>query len=56
LQSGLPGWQKTRSAPIGANDLLIASQARALGLTLVTNNVSEFERVPGLGVKNWLRA
>lgn len=41
--------------PIGANDLLIASQARALGLTLVTDNVSEFERVPALGVKNWLR-
>ena len=41
--------------PIGANDLLIASQARALNLTVVTDNISEFERVAGLGVKNWLR-
>jgi tRNA(fMet)-specific endonuclease VapC len=40
--------------PIGANDLIIASQARALGLTLVTHNVAEFSRVPGLRVENWL--
>ena len=41
---------------IGANDLIIAAHARALGLTLITDSVSELERVPGLGVKNWLRA
>ncbi|MHB1292986.1 MAG: PIN domain-containing protein, partial [Sulfuricella sp.] len=40
--------------PIGPNDLLIASHARALGLTLVTDNVREFSRVPGLAVENWL--
>lgn len=40
--------------PIGPNDLLIASHARALGLTLVTENVREFSRVPGLAVENWL--
>jgi len=40
--------------PIGPNDLLIAAQARALGLTLVTGNVREFSRVPGLLVENWL--
>ena len=40
--------------PIGPNDLLIAAQARALGLTLVTGNVREFSRVPGLLVDNWL--
>jgi tRNA(fMet)-specific endonuclease VapC len=38
---------------IGANDLLIAAHARALGLTLVTNNTSEFERVKGLSIENW---
>lgn len=40
--------------PIGPNDLLIAAHARALGLTLVTDNVREFSRVPGLVVENWL--
>lgn len=40
--------------PIGPNDLLIAAHVRALGLTLVTNNVREFSRVPGLVVENWL--
>lgn len=39
---------------IGPNDLLIAAQARALGLTVVTANSSEFSRVPNLRVKNWL--
>ena len=38
---------KQRGALIGANDLFIAAHARALGLTLVTNNTAEFERVPG---------
>jgi len=37
------------------NDLLIASHALALGLTLVTDNTSEFSRVRGLKVENWLR-
>jgi len=41
--------------PIGMNDLLIASHALALGLTLVTGNTSEFSRVRGLKVENWLR-
>lgn len=40
--------------PIGHNDLLIAAHARALGLTLVTNNLREFSRVPGLRLENWL--
>jgi tRNA(fMet)-specific endonuclease VapC len=40
--------------PIGPNDLLIAAHARALGLTMVTNNQTEFSRVPGLAVENWL--
>jgi tRNA(fMet)-specific endonuclease VapC len=40
--------------PIGPYDLLIAGHARALGVTLVTNNRREFDRVPGLSVENWL--
>lgn len=40
--------------PIGAMDLLIAAHALSLGVTLVTNNVGEFGRVPGLRVENWL--
>ncbi|QQS52950.1 MAG: type II toxin-antitoxin system VapC family toxin [Candidatus Competibacteraceae bacterium] len=40
--------------PIGPNDLLIAAHARSSGLTLVTNNMREFSRVPGLLVENWL--
>lgn len=39
--------------PIGHNDLLIAAHARALGVTLVTNNAGEFRRVPGLAVEDW---
>ena len=40
--------------PIGANDMLIAAQARARHAVCVTANVAEFVRVPGLKVENWL--
>lgn len=40
---------------IGPNDLWIAAHALALDAVLVTNNESEFSRVPGLKVENWLR-
>lgn len=40
--------------PIGVNDLHIAAHARSEGLVLVTNNMSEFERVPALEVENWV--
>jgi tRNA(fMet)-specific endonuclease VapC len=39
---------------IGANDLLIAAHARAIEAVCVTANASEFRRVPGLRVENWL--
>jgi len=42
--------------PIGVNDLHIAAHARSEGLTLVTNNLTEFERVPGLLTENWVDA
>ncbi len=44
-----------RGKPIGPMDLLIAAQAIALDLVLVTNNEREFKRVPGLRVENWVR-
>lgn len=40
--------------PIGVNDLHIAAHARSEGLTLVTNNQREFERVEGLRLENWV--
>jgi tRNA(fMet)-specific endonuclease VapC len=43
-----------RGQLIGGNDLWIAAHARALGLTLVTNNQREFQRVPGLKLQNWV--
>ncbi|MBK9363962.1 MAG: type II toxin-antitoxin system VapC family toxin [Rubrivivax sp.] len=39
---------------IGVNDLHIGAHARSEGLTLVTNNLGEFERVPGLMAENWV--
>ncbi len=40
---------------IGPYDLMIAGHARSRGLILVTNNLREFKRVPGLRVENWTR-
>jgi tRNA(fMet)-specific endonuclease VapC len=39
---------------IGVNDLHIAGHARSEGLTLVSNNLGEFERVDGLRLGNWV--
>jgi tRNA(fMet)-specific endonuclease VapC len=39
--------------PIGPYDVLIAGQARARNLTLITNNTDEFARVPGLQLQDW---
>lgn len=39
--------------PIGPYDVLIAGQARARGLTLVTRNIGEFQRVADLAVEDW---
>ena len=44
-----------QGTPIGPNDLLIAAHALASDLTVVTANVGEFSRVPGLKVENWLQ-
>ena len=41
-------------APIGPHDLLIGGHARAEGLIVVTNNLREFARMPGVRAENWL--
>jgi tRNA(fMet)-specific endonuclease VapC len=43
----------TAGQQIGPHDLMIAGIARTRNLTLVTNNVTEFQRVPGLLLENW---
>lgn len=42
-----------RGTPIGPYDMQIAAIARSAGLRVVTRNVAEFSRVPGLIVENW---
>ncbi|QIN77952.1 PIN domain-containing protein [Rubrobacter marinus] len=44
---------EAKGTPIGPLDTLIAAQAIALDSTLVTNNIGEFSRVPGLEVEDW---
>lgn len=44
-----------KGKPIGPLDLQIAAHALCENLTLVSNNTSEFRRVPGLRVENWIR-
>jgi len=39
---------------IGNNDLWIAAHARAINVTLITNNTNEFSRVTGLNLENWV--
>ena len=46
---------KKRGAQLGAADLMIAAHARAMGATVVTNNVKDFARVKGLEVENWTK-
>ena len=43
-----------RGTPIGSLDTLIAAHALSLDVTLITNNVKEFNRVPRLKLENWV--
>ena len=45
-----------QGTPIGPMDTMIAAHALSKGLTLVSNNVAEFERVPDLHLENWALA
>lgn len=46
---------ESKGTPIGAYDTLIAGQAVAQDLTLITHNVGEFQRVEGLKIEDWLK-
>ena len=46
---------QNNGTPIGPLDMLIAAHAKSEGLVMVTNNVREFERVPGLEIENWAK-
>jgi len=46
--------QAKSGKPIGPYDQMIAGHARSKGLIIVTNNLREFERVPGLRVEDWV--
>lgn len=53
-QSGwLRAYLEARGMPIGPYDTFLAGQALVLALAMVTANVKEFSRVPGLTVENW---
>jgi tRNA(fMet)-specific endonuclease VapC len=43
-----------KGTPIGPLDLMIAAHAEYLDITLVTNNINEFSRVPNLKIENWV--
>jgi tRNA(fMet)-specific endonuclease VapC len=44
-----------RGTPLEDLDIAVAAHAVALGATLVTDNLSDMERIPGLHLENWLR-
>ena len=52
--AGIRAGLEAAGKPIGGNDLLIAAHAHATGATVVTANETEFKRVRGLKVENWL--
>lgn len=45
---------EAKGTPIGSMDMLIAAHALSLGVRLVSNNLKEFRRVPGLRLENWV--
>ena len=52
--AGIRAGLEAAGKPIGPNDFLIAAHACAVGATLVTANVEEFQRVRGLRIENWI--
>ena len=44
---------RPNAQPIGPFDVLLAGHALALGAVMVTHNVGEFSRVPGLAIEDW---
>jgi len=52
----LRAWLEKSGQIIGPMDLLIGAHAKAESLTLVTNNVTEFQRITDLKIENWINA
>lgn len=50
----IAAYLQQKGTPIGTMDMLIAAHARSQGLTVVTNNVRDFGRVPDLKIENWI--
>lgn len=50
LRAGL----ERKGTPVGPLDMQIAAHALSLDITLVTNNLREFKRIPGLRLENWV--
>lgn len=44
---------KSQGTPIGSYDVMIAGTALSRGLTMVTSNTNEFERITGLRLEDW---
>ncbi|WP_079964752.1 type II toxin-antitoxin system tRNA(fMet)-specific endonuclease VapC [Salmonella enterica] len=42
-----------KETPVGSYDQMIAGHARSRGLVVVTNNIREFERIPGIRTEDW---
>jgi tRNA(fMet)-specific endonuclease VapC len=45
---------RDRNCLIGSFDMLIGAHAKSLNMTLVTNNIREFERIQDLKIENWI--
>jgi tRNA(fMet)-specific endonuclease VapC len=45
---------EAKGEPVGPNDLILASTAKANGAVLVTNNQKEFSKIEGLLLENWI--
>jgi tRNA(fMet)-specific endonuclease VapC len=45
----------SKGTPIGPYDVLIAGQAMARNMVLITGNTDKFERIPGLRLEDWRR-
>jgi tRNA(fMet)-specific endonuclease VapC len=52
---GIRAYLECEGTPIGPMDMLIAAHALSTNCTLVTNNISEFSRVPSLRIEDWTR-
>ena len=52
----LRAYLRSVGQPIGPNDLWIAAHALSRDVPLITHNLAEFQRVPGLSVETWMTA